>query len=428
MTKKTVDEFPRVSRIITAQGTGSCWQEDIASIRRRWIAPGDRWTTPASASGMRFIRQPARVLSLGFCLEDGHVAWGDCLSVSFAGKSGRDGAFDGGESITRFLSGELHDILRACAGRKIHEVESTIRERHPELASSVLFGISQALVNAVVINANVPAHTVLRHALGPDIAVAQMPQKIEFQGSCGSNWHDAVERMIVAGVKYLPQGQFEDLEREIGHDGRQLLEYINWLKGRFVALGPASASPVHGERVITLDFHGALGDIFGHDTSRIADYVVQLEAHCKPYRLHVESPVVMATFDDQVNRLASLREALRQRQSSVRIIADEWANTLAQMEKLASANAVDGIHIKMPDTGSILDSGRAVALCRRSRLFCILGGSCTETANSSTLAVHLAAATAPDALLIKPGISFDEGFSLVSTELARIQSASRSAT
>jgi methylaspartate ammonia-lyase len=420
MAHKFIDEFPEIARVLTADGIGSCWQEDISSIRKKWIPPGERWITPASAPGMRFVRQPARVLSIGLGMKDGRVAWGDCLSVSFAGKSGRESAFSNDDAAVHFIKSKLRDELIKCQGKRLADVESFLRAEHPELPTSVWFGISQALVNAVSTINNVPAHLVLRDVLGTDAIVKKIPAKIELQGSCGSNWRDVVERMIIAGVKYLPQGQFENLEIELGNEGAKLFEYIDWLKERIGTLGPVSLK--NGNRVITLDFHGALGLIFNNDVERIATYINTLESRCKPHGLHIESPLVMSTFDQQLSQLSALQVALRKRKSTALVIADEWANNLDQIEKLALAQAVGGIHIKMPDTGSILDSGRAVALCRKSELFCLLGGSCTETTTSTTLAVHLAAATAPDALLIKPGISFDEGFSLISTEFSRIQS------
>ncbi|MEY4630120.1 MAG: hypothetical protein RIQ81_240 [Pseudomonadota bacterium] len=418
--------LPKIERILIARGPGSCWQEDISAIRSRWIAPGDRWVTPAQAPGFKFVRQPARVMSIGLDMGNGQIAWGDCVGVSFAGKSGRDRAFTGSASdqlgdagFTKKLLSVLHD----CAGMPMDAVEQNIQAQMPDQPSSVAFGISQALVNAVAAQSGKSACQVFAEILGSAPDWSQRLGQIEFQGSCGSNWHDAVERMIVQGIRYLPQGQFEDLPRELGADGSKLFAYIDWLKSRMAtfdaARGPALPAPQ--PRVITLDFHGAAGTLFSNDPARLAAFILELEGRCKPFALHIESPIVMDSFEEQVPALVSLRRELRLRNSKVKIIADEWANTLGQMEALATAGGVDGIHIKMPDTGSLLDSGRAVQLCHRHKLFALLGGSCTETAVSATLAVHLAAATCPDALLVKPGISFDEGFSLVSLEMSKIK-------
>lgn len=422
--------LPKIERILLARGHGSCWQEDISAIRAKWIAPGDRWITPGQAPGFKFVRQPAPVTSIGLDIGAGQVAWGDCVGVSFAGKSGRDPAFSGVPSTgagDAAFTGKLLSVLRDCRGMPLDTCERAVKAHMPDQPSSVAFGISQALTNAVAMKSARPACEIFADALGTTPVWRGNLGKMEFQGSCGSNWRDTVERMIVLGIRYLPQGQFEDIAGELGADGQKLFAYVDWLKARITAFdsargagGPAAVR----QRVITLDFHGAAGKLFADDPARVAAFICAIENRCKPFALHVESPVVRETFEEQVPALVSLRRELLSRQSKAKIIADEWANTLTQMEALAGTGAVDGIHIKMPDTGFLLDSGRAVQLCQRHGLFALLGGSCTETATSAMLSVHLAAATSPDAMLVKPGIAFDEGYSLMSLELSRISASS----
>lgn len=410
--------FPHVKNLIFSEGVGACWQEDIAAVRESWTAAGDRWRTSSPNGSMQFIRQPARVLSIGLQLESGDTVWGDCLSVSFAGKSGRDQAIQTNSAREALQPKNLLAELQNLQGRSLCEVESSLSKTFSAWTPAIRFGVSHALVNAVASASHKLPCDVLQEALG-SAGSAMAPA---LQGSCGSNWHDAVERMIVAGVEYLPQGQFENLAKELGPDGSRLFSYIDWLKGRIAELTPVSLSGPNARRVITLDFHGALGQVFLGKNAAIADYIERLTLACKPFDLHVESPVVEGNFDDQVVQVSELTRTLRARGNSVKIIADEWANSLEQIRILATKKVVDGIHIKMPDTGSLLESGRAVAICKAEGLFVLLGGSCTETATSARLAAHLAMATAPDALLVKPGISFDEGFSLITNELAMIQS------
>ena len=417
-------KFPNIKNLIFSEGVGSCWQEDISAVRDSWTAPGDRWTTPSSTSNnvpgtpMKYIRQPARVLSIGLQLESGETAWGDCLSVSFAGKSGRDQAIQTSSARDALQEHSLLLALQKFKGRLLCEADAGLAIEFPDWKPAIRFGVSQALVNAVAVSNHCLATDVLQQALG-SVAASTAPA---LQGSCGSNWHDAVERMIVAGVKYLPQGQFENLAEELGADGSRLFSYISWLKERIAKLSPVSLTGTNFPRVITLDFHGALGQIFNGNVNAIVDYIERLAKSCQPFDLHVESPVVEETFHAQVNKLSKLTEAIRSRGISVKIIADEWANSLDEIKILATQTVLDGIHIKMPDTGSILDSGRAVEVCKANGIFVLLGGSCTETACSAQLAAHLAMATGPNALLVKPGISFDEGFSLITNELAKIQS------
>ena len=371
---------------------------------------------------MKFIRQPASVLQIGLQMENGETAWGDCLSVSFAGKSGRDSSLENASTRDILDPARLFKFLQDSTGKELASIDGSIAREFPKWTAAIRFGVSQAMVNAMAIaTRRMPFH-VLRDALAStrSQSTREKPGILAvpaLQGSCGSNWRDAVERMIVAGVEYLPQGQFEDLDRELGADGTRLFDYVDWLKKRIADLSP---KPI--PRAITIDFHGALDQIFRGDIRLVAEFIDKLSRRCQPFDLHVESPVVESTFEAQIQRLLELKTAMRAHGTKARIIADEWANSLAQIEKLSVDKIVDGIHIKMPDTGSLLDSGRAVRICKENGLFVILGGSCTETVTSSRLAAHLGMATGPDAILVKPGISFDEGFSVMKNELLVIQS------
>ena len=49
------------------------------------------------------------------------------------------------------------------------------------------------------------------------------------------------------------------------------------------------------------------------------------------------------------------------------------------------------------------------------------GGTCNETEVSAQCCVHLAMATQPALMLAKPGMGFDEGFTIVYNERERIR-------
>jgi methylaspartate ammonia-lyase len=56
------------------------------------------------------------------------------------------------------------------------------------------------------------------------------------------------------------------------------------------------------------------------------------------------------------------------------------------------------------------------------------GGTCNETDLSARTCVHLAMATRPERMLAKPGMGFDEGFTVVNNEMERIIAVLRSRT
>ncbi len=48
------------------------------------------------------------------------------------------------------------------------------------------------------------------------------------------------------------------------------------------------------------------------------------------------------------------------------------------------------------------------------------GGTCNETEISAKACVHVAVAARAERLLAKPGMGFDEGFTIVSNEMERV--------
>jgi methylaspartate ammonia-lyase len=104
----------------------------------------------------------------------------------------------------------------------------------------------------------------------------------------------------------------------------------------------------------------------------------------------------------------------------VQLVADEWANSLDDIQAFVKAQAADMIQIKMPDLGSVHNSVEAVLACKAHQVGAFLGGSCAETGRSARVAVHVALATRPDIIMAKPGMGVDEAVSLVHNEMARV--------
>jgi methylaspartate ammonia-lyase len=117
--------------------------------------------------------------------------------------------------------------------------------------------------------------------------------------------------------------------------------------------------------------------------------------------------------------MAELRRRLRERGVPVALVADEWCNTLGDVEEFARAGAADYLQIKMPDLGSLARSVEAVLACQRAGVGAYLGGSCNETDISARLTVHVALATRADYVLVKPGFGIDEGLMLMRNEMLR---------
>ncbi len=67
------------------------------------------------------------------------------------------------------------------------------------------------------------------------------------------------------------------------------------------------------------------------------------------------------------------------------------------------------------------DIVEAVLSCKQRNSAAYQGGTCNETDVSARLCVHLAMATKPAQILAKPGMGFDEGFTITGNEMRRLE-------
>jgi methylaspartate ammonia-lyase len=245
-----------------------------------------------------------------------------------------------------------------------------------------------------------------------DLPLPSEPAPIHAQ--CGADRYAGADKMIARRVDSLPHSLVDNIPEHLGEDGEVLVSYARWLRERIPQLTGDDYKPT-----IHLDVHGALGGIYQNDLGQILGYLYRLEQAVAPYPLRIESPLIMDTRQAQIDAMRTLREYVRFREMKVGLVADEWANTLDDIQAFIAAEAVDMIQIKMPDLGSIHNSIEAVLACKAGGVGAFLGGSCAETVLSARVAAHVALATQPDMIMAKPGMGVDEGVTLVRNEMAR---------
>lgn len=220
--------------------------------------------------------------------------------------------------------------------------------------------------------------------------------------------------MIIRQVSSLPHALVDNLKEQLGDDAVELIRYTRWIKNRIKELGGDNYLPT-----IHLDLHGGPGKIYDGDLGKILGTLDALEKAAAPYPLRIECPVIQETRESQIETLATLREYIAFRKLQVEIVADEWANSLDDIQAFLSGSAADMIQIKMPDLGSLEDTIEAVLTCRSCGVKTFLGGSCAETSLSSRITAQLALAVQPDLVLAKPGMGIDEAVALMQNEMSR---------
>ena len=449
-----------IIKILAVPAVGAYYFDDLAALQARPMPLAERYTAAPVTPGFRRVREPAEAVSVGLMLNDGRVAWGDCVAVEFSGKAGRDPVFRAQEGMAaiyrtvapalrgRALTGFRELAAEVEALTESVEVERPLPKREPgqelsrrellktparllrsepqtervtverRLHTAIRYGASQALLKAVALARGLTMAQVICDEW--DLPLPSEPIPIHAQ--CGANRYAGADKMIARRVASLPHSLVDNIPEHIGQDAIVLTRYARWLKARVQELGGPDYRPT-----IHLDVHGALGQIFDNELGHVLGSLYALEQAVQPYPLRVECPVMMDSREAQIETMKTLREYVRLRKMKVQLVADEWANTLDDIRAFVEAGAADVIQIKMPDLGSVHNSVEAVLACKagspsaslRTSVGAFLGGSCAETDLSARVSAHVALATRPDIIMAKPGMGVDEGISIVHNEMAR---------
>jgi methylaspartate ammonia-lyase len=369
---------------------GGFFHDDQAALR-----VGSR--TPLTP-GFDAIRIPARAVGIGLVLDDGTTVWGDAVSVQYAGAGGRDpivsaDMLDGWDP--RGLP--TTDWLVACdqaLGRITH--------------AGLRYGISQALLAATAATRG----TTMAEVVADELQLELVHEPVPLFAQSGELRRETVPRMLAKRVDALPHGLFSTPAAFA-----QLPDYARWLKGQLDAVPDYAPT-------LQFDLYGQAGLTYP-DVDAVADFLLAIERDVAPYALRIESPIDFGSRQAQIDGGIALRHALRDRGATLKLIADEWCNSLQDAIDFAAAGACDMVQIKTPDVGSLADSARAVLACREHGVGAYLGGSCTETEISARACVHVAFAVRPDVMLAKPGMGVDEGIMLAANEQRRLLASLR---
>jgi methylaspartate ammonia-lyase len=390
----------RVEQVLLVAQAGSFPNDDAEAIRAGAQRDGHFYTGSPRAAGYRRVRQASQSFGVLLVLEDGTVAAGDGVSVQSAGTGGRGPVLDAAAA----LAAHGPALRKAFGGADITSFRAS-SERLDALAlpAPVAYGVSQALLVA----AARAARRTVAELLAAEYGTTLRPVPLFAQ--CGEDRHDGVDRMILRRVDELPHGLINH-PRLVGEDGGELERYIEWVRDRILAHrdGPDYEPTLH------FDTYGTIGAVFG-SLERCASYITRLGAVAAPFALRIEQPVHAASRQEQIDVLVTLRRLV----DGVELIADEWCNTLEDVQAFAEAGAGDMLQVKLPDVGGLDGSIRSLLACREAGLLAYCGGSCTETEQSARVAAGVAMGAEADVVLARPGMGVDEAVMVTRNEMRR---------
>jgi methylaspartate ammonia-lyase len=408
----------KIVDVIAVPVRSGFFRDDQASIREGAAHDGFLYEGPPTTPGFRTIREAGVAVSIMLLLEDGRVAYGDCAEVQYAGVGGRAPLIDPGALIAEIGQALQPELL----GRDItsfRELGDQIDALEPDgrpLSTSLRYGISQALLDAAAQSAGVTMAELIRDEYDTGVALTPVP----LYAQSGDERYTNVDKMITKRVDVFPHGLINTVDGKLGSDGGLLLDYVQWVRDRIIAIGAPGFAPV-----IHIDVYGTLGIIFDADLDRIATYLAELRQRAAPYALRLEHPIDAGDREAQIEAYVKLRALLAVRGIDVALVADEWCNTLDDIRAFLAAGAADMIQVKTPDLGGVGNVIEALLDVRRAGVGAFCGGTCNETDVSARVSAHIAMACGATQVLAKPGMGVDEGVMLVGNEMARVAALAR---
>ena len=403
----------KIKDVICAEGRSGYMHRDLAAIKSgKAIPDGSLYKGKPLSPGFTHIIEPATIISVMLVLEDGQIAFGDCADVILAGVAGRDPAFNSSGHID-YVRGEVADALR---GRDVSEFKPQAGEMDKfthggkRLHTAIRYGVSQALLHATALSRKETMAETIAREYGSRISTAPIP----ILASCHKDDHGQLDRVILKRVELLPHASFQIVSEHVGLQGEKLMAFVKRVAGRIKDIGAADYHPR-----IHVDLYGTLGELFSMQIEPLADYLGKLRQESGAYGLLVESPMIAATQQEQIDKFRGLRELLKKKGIDVGLIADEWCNTLADIKLFSEARAADFVQIKTPDLGSIHNTIEAVLYCKSHGMGACLGGTANETDHSTRISTHMGLACQPDFMLSKPGLGADEALMIQTNEMAR---------
>jgi len=405
----------KIVDIILSKGFTGYYLDDKHAIQKGATLDKNFYFGEPVTPGFKTIRQPGESVSFMMVLDDGQISCGDCATGQYSGIGGRDKPFFADELITYIQE----NIKPRLLGREIENFRSLAQEIEEmridgqRLHSGVKYGITQSILDAVAKKNKLTMAEVICKEYDTSPSSTIPPIFIQ----TGDDRYIGTDKGIMKRAEVLPHALIKNVEDEVGNQGEKLLEYVKWIKERIIKIGAKDYQPR-----IHLDLYGTIGKIFNKDIEKVVNYLEKLEDAIKPYPLQLEMPIDMGSKEDTFTAFAKIREAFKQRGINIKLVVDEWANTLDEIKEWADSGATDIVQIKTIDVGGIDRIIEAVLYCNEKGVGSYLGGTCNETDVSARVCANVAVATSPFQMLAKPGMGVDEPFMIVKNEMSRVLS------
>ena len=404
----------KIVDIVCSPGRTGFYFDDQRAIKKGAKHDGFTYIGEPVTEGFTNVRQAGESISVMFILEDGQVAYGDCAAVQYSGAGGRDPLFLAEDFIPII---EKH-IAPKLIGRDVTSFRELAEEvDHMEvegkrLHTAIRYGLTQGILDVVSKVKKVTMAEVIQEEYKTGVELDRVPIFTQ----SGDDRYNNADKMIIKGAEVLPHALINHVEEKLGNNGEKLLEYVGWLKNRIEKLRASEDDNF----IMHIDVYGTIGMAFDNDTEKMANYLGELEKAAAPFTLRIEGPMDVENREGQVKAMRQLMDALKEKNISVELVADEWCNTLEDIKLFVDEGAAHMIQVKTPDLGGVNNTAEAILYCKEKGVGAYSGGTCNETDRSAQVCVNIAMACGADQCLAKPGMGVDEGYMIVNNEMNRV--------
>lgn len=405
----------KIIDVVCSAGKTGFYFDDQRAIKAGAGHDGMFYLGETVTPGFETIRQSGESISVQLILEDGQVAFGDCVAVQYSGAGGRDPLF----LAKDFIPVIEKEIAPKLIGRDLNNFKTLAEEfdsmqvEGKRLHTAIRYGITQALLDAVAKARKVTMAEVIQADYNTGLEITKRPIFTQ----SGDDRYMNADKMIIKGADVLPHALINNVKEKLGEHGEILLDYVKWLRDRILA---KRVNPEYYP-IFHIDVYGTIGAAFNCDTVKMADYIATLVEAAKPFKLRIEGPMDVEDRDKQIEALAALTTEVDRRGIEVELVADEWCNTLEDIKLFADKKAGHVVQIKTPDLGGVNNIADAILYCNKVGIGSYCGGTCNETNRSAEVTTNIGMACGALQVLAKPGMGVDEGFMIVFNEMARVE-------
>jgi len=263
------------------------------------------------------------------------------------------------------------------------------RPLHPALQ----YGLSAALLQAVASVNRVTVAELVAREYGLTLGETAVPLRIALNDE-NIQTARTILTTHVASLSYTTSKN--NHKATLGANGERLQQHIRQIAAWLQTVDTAFQPTLH------LDLRDGFRALFNNDEGKVLGALFGLEQAAKPYLLHMQNPVWHDSHEAQRKSLEKLLGYLAFRRLKLKLVADAWVDSLADVEDFANSEVCHMVHVELHRLGNLEVGITAILHLKSQNQPVILSGE------DNPLTTHIALTTTPTILSGSPQLHYNE--------------------